>query len=162
MEFLGVGPTELILVIILALVLVGPRDMAKFGRDAGRFLNKLYHSPTWRTMNDASREIRNLPTRLAREAELDTVKRDLEQAGKSLQDSVNAASKGLEKDVRAASEGLEKDMKAAGEGMKAWTTPPQPAAPLVSPPGPPSPASSGPAPSDAPPAPPAESPFAEG
>ena len=162
MEFLGVGPTELILIIILALVLVGPRDMAKFGRDAGRFLNKLYRSQTWRTMNNASREIRNLPTRLAREAEIDTVKRDLEQAGKSLQDSVNAASKGLEKDVKAASQGLEQEVKAAGEGMKAWTAPPQPATPPVRPPGIPGTTSSGPAAAETPPAPPSESPFAEG
>lgn len=95
MEFLGVGPLELILVIVLALVLVGPRDMAKFGRDAGRFLNRLYRSPTWRTMNDASRELRNLPTRLAREAELDTLQRDLEQAGQGLQQNVQAASEGM-------------------------------------------------------------------
>ena len=162
MEFLGVGPTELILIIILALVLVGPRDMAKFGRDAGRFLNKLYRSPTWRTMNDASREIRNLPTRLAREAEFDTVKKDLEEARKNLEDTVKAASTGLEKDVRAASQGLEKDVKVAGEGMKAWTPPPQPAAPPVRPAGPAGPVSSSPAASDAPPAPPSESPFAEG
>lgn len=151
MEFLGIGPTELILVIILALVLVGPRDLAKFGRDAGRFLNKLYRSQTWRTMNEASREIRNLPTRLAREAELDTVKRDLEQAGKGLQDA-----------VKAAGEGLEKDVKSAGEGMQAWTPSPQPAPASLRPPVPPSPVPAGSAPSETPPTPPSESPFAEG
>jgi sec-independent protein translocase protein TatB len=151
MEFLGVGPTELILIIILALVFVGPRDLAKFGRDAGRFLNKLYRSQTWRTMNEASREIRNLPTRLAREAELDTVKRDLEQAGKSLQDSVNAASKGLEKDV-----------KAAGEGMQAWTPPAGPAPAPLRPTQPPGVVPTSPAPTEGPPTPPTESPFAEG
>ncbi len=85
MEFLGVGPLELILVIVLALVVVGPRDLAKLGRDAGRFLNRLYRSPAWRTMNEASRELRNLPNRLAREAELDTLKHDLEQAGQTSQ-----------------------------------------------------------------------------
>jgi Sec-independent protein translocase protein TatA len=156
MEFLGVGPTELMLVIILALVLVGPRDLAKFGREAGRFINRLYHSQTWRTMNDASREIRNLPTRLAREAELDTVKRDLEQAGKGLQEA-----------VKAAGEGLEKDVKAVGEGMQAWTPSPQPTPPSLRPPSPPgpapaSPAPTSPAPAEAPPTPPPESPFAEG
>jgi sec-independent protein translocase protein TatB len=163
MEFLGVGPTELMLIIILALVLVGPRDLAKFGREAGRFLNQLYHSQTWRTMNEASREIRDLPTRLAREAELDTVKRDLEQAGKSLQDSVNAASKGLENDMKATSEGLEKDVKAAGAGMKAWTPPPQPSPAPPRPPVPPGPAPASPTPGgETAPTPPTESPFAEG
>jgi sec-independent protein translocase protein TatB len=112
MEFLGIGPLELMLIIILALVLVGPRDMAKVGRDAGRFLNRMYRSPTWRTMNEASRELRNLPNRLAREAELDTVQRDLEQAGRGLRD----------------------DVKAAGEGMQAWAPPARPTPPPVRPP----------------------------
>jgi sec-independent protein translocase protein TatB len=142
MEFLGIGPLELVLIIILAMVLIGPRDMAKVGRDAGRFLNRVYRSPTWRTMNEASRELRNLPNRLAREAELDTLQRDLDQVGRGLQD----------------------DVKAAGDGMQAWmpplhstTPPPIPAqAPTPkAPEGPPVEAASGPPP-------PSESPFAEG
>lgn len=141
MDFLGVGPLELILIIVLALVLVGPRDMARLGRDAGRFLNRLYRSPAWRTMNDASRELRNLPTRLAREAELDTLQRDLEQAG----------------------QGLQQDVQAASEGMGAWTTPAARPAPPPALPGQPA-ASPGelPKPGKAPDPPPSESPFAEG
>jgi sec-independent protein translocase protein TatB len=137
MDFLGVGPLELILVIVLALVVVGPRDLAKLGRDAGRFLNRLYRSPTWRKMNEASRELRNLPNRLAREAELDTLKRDLEQTGQTLR------------------AGLE----SAGDGMQAWSSPlPQRSVPSPA-------ASAEPAPNEPPtppPTPPAESPFAEG
>lgn len=136
MDFLGVGPLELILIIVLALVLVGPRDLVKFGRDAGRFLNRLYRSPAWRTMNDASRELRNLPTRLAREAELESLQRDLKQAG----------------------EGLQQDVQAASEGMSAWTTPAPPAQP-----GQPAAASGElPRPEKAPDPPAPESPFAEG
>jgi sec-independent protein translocase protein TatB len=141
MDFLGVGPLELILIIVLALVLVGPRDMARLGRDAGRFLNRLYRSPAWRTMNDASRELRNLPTRLAREAELDTLQRDLEQAG----------------------QGLQQDVQAASEGMSAWTTPA--ARPALPPALPGQPAASPgelPKPEKAPDPPASESPFAEG
>jgi Sec-independent protein translocase protein TatA len=147
MEFLGVGPTELALIIILALVLIGPRDMAKFGREAGQFLNKLYHSATWRTMNDASREIRNLPTRLAREAEIDSVRHDLERAGRDVQDS-----------VRTAAQDIEKDLKSSVEGMQAWTAP---AAPAPGKPEPPPVPPSGRAPTNGSP-PPGESPYAEG
>jgi sec-independent protein translocase protein TatB len=151
MELLGIGPTELILIIILALVFVGPRDLAKFGRDAGRFLNKLYRSQAWRTMNEASREIRNLPTRLAREAELDTVKRDLDQAGKGLQDAVKTAGQGLEKDIKSAS-----------GGAQAWTPPAGPSAPSPQPVQPQTKPAASPSPKDAPPPSPSESPFAEG
>ncbi|MCJ7677070.1 MAG: hypothetical protein MUO35_05055 [Anaerolineales bacterium] len=142
MEFLGVGPLELVLVIILALVFVGPRDMAKVGRDAGRFLNRMYRSPTWRTMNEASRELRNLPNRLAREAELDTLQRDLDQISRGVQD----------------------DVKAAGEGMQAWAPAARPTPPSIQPPDlPASELPEAPVPSEPPAPPPAtESPFAEG
>ena len=142
MEFLGIGPLELVLIVILALVFVGPRDLAKVGRDAGRFLNRMYRSPTWRTMNDASRELRNLPNRLAREAELDTLQRDLDQVSRGVQD----------------------DLKAAGEGMQAWAPPARPAPPSIRPPdmiASKSPEASPPTETQAPP-PASESPFAEG
>jgi sec-independent protein translocase protein TatB len=71
MDVLGVGPLELLLVVLLALVLFGPKDIANHARSAGRFLNRLYKSEGWRTMTQASSALRNLPNRLAREAELE-------------------------------------------------------------------------------------------
>ena len=71
MDLFGVGPLELLLVVLLALVLFGPKDIANNARSAGRFLNRLYKSEGWRTMTQASSALRNLPNRLAREAELD-------------------------------------------------------------------------------------------
>lgn len=71
MELFGVGPLELLLVVLLALVLFGPKDIANNARSAGRFLNRLYKSEGWRTMTQASSALRNLPNRLAREAELE-------------------------------------------------------------------------------------------
>jgi Sec-independent protein translocase protein TatA len=71
MDFLGVGPLELIFIIIIALVLIGPRDIGKVARSMGRFLNRLYKSDTWRMLLDTSRTLRRLPERLAREAALE-------------------------------------------------------------------------------------------
>jgi|SRR3972149_4866775 len=71
MDLFGVGPLELLLVVLLALVLFGPKDIANNARSAGRFLNRLYKSEGWRTMTQASSALRSLPNRLAREAELE-------------------------------------------------------------------------------------------
>lgn len=82
MELLGVGPLEVMLVVVLALILFGPGDIAQTARSAGRFLNRLYRSEAWKTMTSASSALRTLPNRLAREAELDEldqVRRDLEK-----------------------------------------------------------------------------------
>jgi len=83
-ELFGVGPLEVLLVVLLALVLFGPNDIAKNARTAGRFLNRLYKSEGWRTMTQASTALRNLPNRLAREAELDQLdpSRRTEAAGR--------------------------------------------------------------------------------
>ena len=83
MDIFGVGPLEILLVVLLALVLFGPKDIAANARSAGRYLNRLYKSEGWRTMIQASTTLRNLPNRLAREAELeelDQVRRELTQA----------------------------------------------------------------------------------
>jgi sec-independent protein translocase protein TatB len=104
MEFLGIGPLELLFVVLIALIVIGPRDMAKTARTIGRFLNRMYKSEGWRSFLQASRTLRNLPNRLAREAELE----ELEQVKKDMSEARRA----MEAEVR----GLEK-------GLQAWTAP---------------------------------------
>jgi Sec-independent protein translocase protein TatA len=82
MEFLGVGPLELILIIILALIVFSPKDIAGGGKAIGRWINRLYRSDTYRSMKQVSQELQDLPNRLAREAHLEELK-DLEKEVKS-------------------------------------------------------------------------------
>jgi len=71
MEILGIGPLELILILIIALIVMGPKDMAKAGLTVGKFLRKVVSSPTWGTIRRTSKEIKYLPNRLMREAGLE-------------------------------------------------------------------------------------------
>ena len=83
MEFLGIGPLELLVILLIALIAVGPRDLGKAARSTGRLLNRLYRSEAWATLTDASRNIRALPNRLAREAaleELDQTRREMQES----------------------------------------------------------------------------------
>ncbi|MGE5224075.1 MAG: twin-arginine translocase TatA/TatE family subunit [Omnitrophica WOR_2 bacterium] len=68
MEFLGIGPLELVFIVLLALIILGPKDMIKTGRSIGRFLRKTILSPTWISIQ---RKMRNLPTELMREVGLE-------------------------------------------------------------------------------------------
>ncbi len=70
MEILGIGPVELFFIFIIALILLGPKDMQKAGRTIGTWLNKVVTSDWWRTARETSRELSQLPTRLMREANL--------------------------------------------------------------------------------------------
>jgi Sec-independent protein translocase protein TatA len=86
-DFLGIGPLELMFVILIALIVIGPKDMSKTARSAGRYLNRMYRSETWRAVTQASRTLQTLPNRLAREAqleELDEVRKDLDKTTSAL------------------------------------------------------------------------------
>jgi sec-independent protein translocase protein TatB len=82
MEFLGIGPSELLFIIIIALIVLGPKDMQKAGRTIGKWLRKVITSDGWKLFQQTSREIQTLPNRLMREAALDELKevqKDLKQ-----------------------------------------------------------------------------------
>ncbi len=82
MEFLGIGPGELVFILIIALVILGPRDMRKAGLTLGKWMRRIVMSPGWRVFQESSREIQRLPTRLMQEAaldELEELKKDLRQ-----------------------------------------------------------------------------------
>ena len=111
MDFFGVGPLEILLVLVIALIVMGPKDMAKAGRTIGSFLRRIVTSPTWSTIQDASREIRYLPNKLMREA-------GLEELRKQLPDTQTIA-----KDLGYAE--LHKEARTISSQLSAWTTPPQ-------------------------------------
>ncbi len=82
MELFGIGLPELLFIVVIALIVLGPKDMAAAGRKMGVWLRKLIMSPGWRTFQDTSREIRNLPNKLIRDAgleELETRSREIKQ-----------------------------------------------------------------------------------
>lgn len=82
MEILGIGPSELVFIIIIALIVLGPKDMQKAGRTIGKWLRQVVTSDGWKLFQQTSREIQTLPNRLMREAALDELKevqKDLKQ-----------------------------------------------------------------------------------
>src|SRR5512136_204603 len=74
MEILGIGPSELIFIVIIALIVLGPKDMQKAGRTLGKWMRKVITSDGWKLFQQTSREIQTLPNRLMREAALDELK----------------------------------------------------------------------------------------
>ncbi|NJC98611.1 MAG: hypothetical protein C3F07_14410 [Anaerolineales bacterium] len=82
MEILGIGASELVFVIIIALIVLGPKDMQKAGRTIGKWLRTIVTSDGWKTFQQTSREIRNLPNRLMREAneDLEKINRDINKS----------------------------------------------------------------------------------
>ena len=80
MDFLGIGPGELLLIFVILLLVLGPKDMVKAANTAGEFIRKVLSSDTWRVLQKASREIRTMPNRLAREAGIQDFEKQMRAA----------------------------------------------------------------------------------
>ena len=82
MEILGIGPSELVFVIIIALIILGPKDMQKAGRTIGKWMRDIVTSDGWKVFQQTSRELRTLPNRLMREAndELNQLNKEMNKA----------------------------------------------------------------------------------
>jgi Sec-independent protein translocase protein TatA len=78
MNILGIGPLELALIILILLLILGPEDLEKTGKTVGQWINKLTKSEGWMAVTQISRELRGLPARLAREAELDSLREEFD------------------------------------------------------------------------------------
>lgn len=107
MEILGIGPLELLFILLIALIILGPGDMVKAGRTLGRFLRKIVTSPEWRTIQKASQELRYIPNRLIREANMEDLSKDLSDINKIGVD-------------------INSDVKQLNIDLASWTTPPPP------------------------------------
>ena len=85
MDILGVGWQELIFIFLIALIVLGPRDMQKAGKTLGRWLNQLVRSDSWKALQQTSRELRKLPNTLMKEANLE----ELQEAERALRQGLD-------------------------------------------------------------------------
>ncbi len=82
MQLLGIGPLELLLIAVIAVIVLGPKGMVSGAREAGKAIRKIIRSPIWHEIVDTSREIREFPRKIAREA---GIEKDLEDLRRSTQ-----------------------------------------------------------------------------
>jgi len=71
MELFGIGIFEVFLVMLIALLVLGPQDTIKAGRSLGKAVRRFFQSEEWRALLEASREIRTIPEKLMEETGLD-------------------------------------------------------------------------------------------
>jgi Sec-independent protein translocase protein TatA len=127
MDFLGIGFPEFLLILLIIILVIGPRDIGKTARSIGRFLNRLYKSEEWKAVTEASKTLRTLPNRLAREAEIE----EIEEMRKSLAETkgeLEEARKDFEKDARSLSsiqDELVREARQAQGDLGAWNPPPK-------------------------------------
>jgi hypothetical protein len=131
MEFLGIGPLELFFIVVIALIVLGPKDMVKAGRTLGRWLRSLVTSPSYRTIQQVSNDLRNLPNRLMREAGFDENGKPFdEQIRQELgMKEIQEAVRGVQNDLNKASSDLGSTIEQTDQELQGaisdWTSPPK-------------------------------------
>lgn len=71
MNIFGIGPLEIVFVMIIGILVLGPEGMVEAGKKLGRFMRSVIHSSWWKNIRQGMTEIQHLPQRLIREAELE-------------------------------------------------------------------------------------------
>jgi sec-independent protein translocase protein TatB len=89
MELFGVGPLELLLIVVLMLVVLGPKEMIATSRKIGRFIRDMVKSPYWAEILDTSREIRDIPTKLMRDIGIEDEVKELQKMTRDQLDAIN-------------------------------------------------------------------------
>jgi Sec-independent protein translocase protein TatA len=83
MEILNVGPWELGLILILALIVLGPEGMAKTSRQVARWIAKIIRSPIWKELVSTSEEIRTIPQKFVKEANLEETMQEVSKLART-------------------------------------------------------------------------------
>jgi len=71
MNIFGIGTLEIVFVLIIGILVLGPEGMIEAGRKLGKFMRSIIHSDWWQNIRKGVSEIQHLPQRLMREAELE-------------------------------------------------------------------------------------------
>jgi sec-independent protein translocase protein TatB len=111
MEFFGVGPLELLVVLVIALIVVGPQRLPELAAQMGKFMRGLrrYTSQVTREFNETMQDL---------EKEYDDLRGEWKTVGQGLDESTKAISSELEAAGAEASRALEDAKAAADEAAK--------------------------------------------
>lgn len=119
-EIFGIGIEELIFIGILLALLFGPESIPKFARSAGKALNRLFRSPLYREGQQIRKQIQDLPSALARLAQLEEMQKNLNSEISDLKAQIDP---GLDKVSESIASVTRRQMQAAADDVKTIAQP---------------------------------------
>jgi Sec-independent protein translocase protein TatA len=99
MQIFNVGVLEILFILILAFVVLGPRKTIKTARDVGVWIRNLAKSPIWRDIVTTSSEIRDLPKKLMDDAELQRMVEELDLSTQEIKEMIIQAQEETETEL---------------------------------------------------------------
>lgn len=79
MKIFNVGVLEIFFILLLAMIVLGPKKAVETAGDVGRWIKKLMKSQFWKDLMMTSREIQDLPKKFMDEAEIQRTIEELDR-----------------------------------------------------------------------------------
>ena len=111
MKFFNLGLAEIVLIVILALIILGPGNMVKTAREVGAFFRRVTKSPYWQEVWATRRELNEIPRILTKEANLDETFKDLNRETREMRSSVTSSMVDFIKEVEDPLKEVDADLK---------------------------------------------------
>ena len=87
MEILNIGPLELLLILVLAVLMFGPEDIVNFAHKAGRWIYNLRKSEFWQEVVGTTKQIQEIPQQIIKEAELEETMKEIDALNQTMLNS---------------------------------------------------------------------------
>jgi Sec-independent protein translocase protein TatA len=111
MQIFNVGVLEILFILILAFVILGPRKTVKTARDVGVWVRNLAKSPIWRDIVSASNEIRDLPKKLMDDAELQRMVEELDLSTQEVKGMLSQAGQKTENELTKLEDEIDQELR---------------------------------------------------
>ncbi|HOM68144.1 MAG TPA: hypothetical protein PLA02_02365 [Brevefilum fermentans] len=91
MQIFNVGIGELLFILALAFIVLGPKKAVVTARKIGVWLRNLVTSPLWREAMNASNEVYDLPRHILDDAELQSLVNELDLSAQEIENTLDQA-----------------------------------------------------------------------
>lgn len=98
MKFFNFGGLEIIFILVIMIIFLGPDQVAKLAKNLGSLIRKITQSEFWGSIWRTSREIRNLPRTLADETGLQESLNEIQNSTKGIIADVGQIRKDLDEE----------------------------------------------------------------
>lgn len=89
MQVFNVGALEVLFILILAFIVLGPKKAIKTARDIGAWIRNVVRSPIWRDIVHTSSEIREFPKKVMDDADLSNLMAELDLTTEEVKEILN-------------------------------------------------------------------------
>ena len=95
MNFFNIGFSELMVVLVIMLIFLGPHRMTSAAYRSARFLRKIMRSDAWRNFFDIYKEIKQYPSQIMQEVNMEEIKKELRDIQQKTDNEIQKINQGI-------------------------------------------------------------------